>query len=575
MLRVGAVLAIGAAVAAAFVGPRVPQAKASALVGWRGGGEGQSARTTVSPLVEINPRLVQQSRQELFTVESSERSYWRLTALDQFDCEVWSSNGEYLKASGQLPEPDALPATSANINQHYKVDSLSTIWLPAAFRPVSIAAGDTRARYEESSGTLIVGNDVGSSDGLTYDVGSSVPLYDPATLASANGPIPDDIVNRDMGVPDCLTNRIRRLAQEVTATGRTSYDKALALQNYFRDSFTYDLTVPAGQAVNAMETFLFETRRGYCEQFAGTFAAMARAIGLPTRVAVGFTPGEQDEANPNLYHVLGLHAHAWPEVYFPGQGWVLFEPTPSRGAPNAEPYTHVAEQQASPVGPATTPPASTTSSTGPTGTSITLPGNGFNQPAEVATGTGLSSTAEPSFWSPERVGGQSIVASGLLIALAIVYAIAVPTIWLLYRRRRRKRAVAPEDQVRLAWQESVELVGVLGVAPARSETPAEFAHRLENTVDSDAYAALAATLDAAEFSAEGVTPEEAAAALAISEELAASIRRRASGEQRIRAVLDPRPPERRRPATRRRTAKRARRDAPEIELLTREGNLLG
>ncbi len=83
-------------------------------------------------------------------------------------------------------------------------------------------------------------------------------------------------------------------------------------------------------------------RRGYCEQFAGTYAAFARSIGLPARVAVGFTPGELTDG---VYVVRGQHAHAWPEVWFEGIGWVPFEPTPGRGAPGAQSYTFVEPQQ--------------------------------------------------------------------------------------------------------------------------------------------------------------------------------------------------------------------------------------
>src|SRR5439155_8920763 len=114
--------------------------------------------------------------------------------------------------------------------------------------------------------------------------------------------------------------------------------------DYFRKNFTYSLDVPQGQSSSAIDEFL-ESKSGYCEQFAGTFAAMARAVGLPARVAVGFTPGDADPDTPGLYHVRGEHAHAWPEVFIAGQGWVLFEPTPTRGAPNAEQYTGVPEQQ--------------------------------------------------------------------------------------------------------------------------------------------------------------------------------------------------------------------------------------
>jgi transglutaminase-like putative cysteine protease len=92
-----------------------------------------------------------------------------------------------------------------------------------------------------------------------------------------------------------------------------------------------------------MEEFLSQ-RRGYCEQFAGTYAAFARVLGLPSRVAIGFTPGERRD--DGRYYVQGKHAHAWPEIYFEGVGWVPFEPTPGRGVAGAEQYTGVAADQA-------------------------------------------------------------------------------------------------------------------------------------------------------------------------------------------------------------------------------------
>src|SRR5439155_1388220 len=119
----------------------------------------------------------------------------------------------------------------------------------------------------------------------------------------------------------------------IVAGAGTPYAKALALQNYLRTRYAYSLDVPPGHDDNAMERFLFVSRRGYCEQFAGTYAAMARAVGLPSRVAVGFTPGVL--ARDGKYHVSGRYAHAWPEVYVDGYGWVAFEPTPGRGAPGA------------------------------------------------------------------------------------------------------------------------------------------------------------------------------------------------------------------------------------------------
>jgi len=129
--------------------------------------------------------------------------------------------------------------------------------------------------------------------------------------------------------------------------------------------------VPPGSGAGALERFLFETRRGYCEQFAGAFAVLARAAGLPTRVAVGFTPG--DLGNDGRYRVRGLHAHAWPEVHLEGAGWVAFEPTPGRGNPTAEAYTGVPAAQASSLG------------LPPTAAAPTVPAGSGGVPATAAT----------------------------------------------------------------------------------------------------------------------------------------------------------------------------------------------
>src|SRR5262249_43109652 len=104
----------------------------------------------------------------------------------------------------------------------------------------------------------------------------------------------------------------------------------------------YSLTVQRGHSDDAMINFL-SIKKGYCEQFAGTFAAMARSVGLPTRVVVGFTPGIL--RSDGLYHVAGRHAHAWDEVWFDGYGWTVFDPPPGRGAPGAENPTGVAAAQ--------------------------------------------------------------------------------------------------------------------------------------------------------------------------------------------------------------------------------------
>src|SRR5439155_3028342 len=101
--------------------------------------------------------------------------------------------------------------------------------------------------------------------------------------------------------------------------------------------FSYDIRVPAGHDVNQILYFLTRSKRGYCEQFAGSMAVLLRSLGIPARVAVGFTPGTYDPRT-ETYQVTSQNAHAWVEVLFPRFGWLAFEPTPNRTNPVGEPY---------------------------------------------------------------------------------------------------------------------------------------------------------------------------------------------------------------------------------------------
>jgi len=570
LLRTGGTLAILAVIVAMIVGPNLPQAQSAGVIALRGSSTGPSARTTVSPLVDIAHRLVDQSSVELFTVRSDHRSYWRLTALDQFDGQIWKSDGSYESADGRLPQSVDSTATADVFTQTYTIGTLDTIWLPAAYDPRSVDKASTEVRYEPDTSTLIVGTNVQNSNSVAYTVQSALPIYEPQQLESAPTDIPKNISQQDLELPADFSANVRAEAERVTAGAATEYDKALALQNYFRNNFTYDLQVPPGHSQSAIEDFLFNTKRGYCEQFAGTYAAMARALGIPARVAVGFTPGDEDQINPGVYHVRGLHAHAWPEVFIPTQGWVLFEPTPGRGAPNTEQYTGVPESQASEGGPATTLTTTTTAVTptstpGKLGSATTLP-NG-----ELNAGDGSTSKrAEPAFWSSKRFGGKALISLGILLVLGALYVVAVLSFYALYRWRRRQAAAEADDRVRLAWQESVEAFTMLGIAPKGSETPSEFGVRAASTSAVDGVSELAGLLVQSSYSAAGATDDDADRAFELSEDVCASVKAKSPTAARVRSALDPRPPERRRPVSRRGPSSRKRGDAPLIEILRLE-----
>ncbi|HEY1633679.1 MAG TPA: DUF3488 and transglutaminase-like domain-containing protein, partial [Acidimicrobiales bacterium] len=353
LLRGGATLGVVAVAAALVVGPNLPGARSAAALDLHHLTQpGPSQRTTISPLVDIRSQLLKPSDVELFTVASATRTYWRLTSLDTFDGAIWSANQSYRSAGIELPSSaaSAPPGVAPGVKQAFSISNLASVWAPAAYRP-SRLIGVPGASYNPESGSIITPS--ATPDGLTYQVTSDIPHLDGAELAQDGAAPAGSDVSHYLALPNGIPDSIRLTAAQIVRGQTSDYGKALALQNWFRDNFRYSLSVPPGHDDNAMLRFL-SARQGYCEQFAGTYAVMARSLGLPTRVAVGFTPG-QLEAD-GLYHVRALNAHAWPEVLLGRYGWVSFEPTPGRGEPGAEAYTGVAAAQ---TGPADTPAQST------------------------------------------------------------------------------------------------------------------------------------------------------------------------------------------------------------------------
>jgi transglutaminase-like putative cysteine protease len=541
LLRSGAVLGAAAVVAAVVVGPFLPGAEASAVIPWRAGErDGTGSRVTVSPLVDIRSRIVDQSEVEVFTVASDSRSYWRLTSLEIFDGRIWSSRGQYQKVDGRLPNSpaDDLATTQASV-QEFEITALASIWLPAAYLAVGIAGTD--ARFDPDSGSLLTEDETAS--GLTYRVESELMTLGADELDQVAGTAPAGVAETYTALPPDFSQAVMTEAARITQPGQTQYERARLLQDRFRSgAFTYDLTTAPGHGGDDLERFLFETRRGYCEQFAGAFAAMARAIGLPARVAVGFTPGEQDDEG--VFHVRGLNAHAWPEVFLSGYGWVAFEPTPGRGIPNAEGYTGIPEQQATPADPTTAttrPPTETT--TPPT----SAPGSQeepITEPDEVS---GAGADDGPAV--PPWLGRAALVALIPAVALGGWWA-ALELIRRRRRARRRAAAATPAKRVLVTWAEVSEALAVLGCAPRRWETPIEYAQRAGGTtgVDHRLLNALAGVTSTAGYGPPGLDTSAADRAAQAGADVERGVGAQLSATAKVRRALDPRPllPERER-----------------------------
>ena len=522
LLRHGSVLALAAVVGAILVAPRLPGAEAQGLLGWRDQQNGQAGpRVTVSPLVDIRGRLVDEADVELFSVRSDTPNYWRLTSLDQFDGTIWSSRGTYQRARGELPAGAATRAATEVVRQEFTIEALSSIWLPAAFRPERVRSGDA-VRYDRDSASLLT--DRNTSDGLRYAVDSELPRPTAEELGPAPGVVPAEIGSRYLPLPPELAQTLAPVAARVTGSQTSPYGKAKALQDWFRTTFTYTLAVRPGHGNEAIQRFL-QDRRGYCEQFAGTFAAMARSLGIPARVAVGFTPGERGA--DGQFRVLGRNAHAWPEVYLAGYGWVPFEPTPGRGMPGAEDYTAVPPQGAQ--GDLTAPTATTAVPAGEAPSDTTTP---EPEPEEVAP------APTPVRSGPDLGRLLWVLVPATVVGLTVA---AVPLTRSRRRRRRRDAAVTPAERVLVAWAEAEEALAAAGRGQDPWETAAEYSARVASGVGGAPLARLADDTSVAAYSQGGVGPEVAARA----ESSAAAVRAEVAGAagplRRVLWAVDPRP----------------------------------
>lgn len=459
--------ALCVALVAGFVGPRLPGADADALYDTKGG-NGGDVTEVISPLVDIRSRLTNRSETELFVVSADSDSYWRSSALPKFDGRTWGLPERGLdRADGSIAQGSD---GAIQIRQQIRISALGGALLPAAADPIAATgAGDLRddLRFNEDSATLVkTGSELSRGD--VFDIVSASPRYSAATLSGATSNDPGDPIYFDL--PDDFPTSIAETTREVTAGATSTYDIALTLQNWMRDEFEYSLEIQEGHGNNEIEAFL-RSRVGYCEQFAGTYAAMMRSIGIPARVAVGFTPGANDGAGN--YSVLGRNAHAWPEVWFDGIGWVPFEPTPGRGAPNAQEYTGIEQQQDE--GPIGGDGSSPTTTAAPAPDTTILDENGVPVPTTVPAAP-VPVPREPPTSPATPVGpvedGGSLPWRTLGVLALIGFALALPA---LVRRVRRAAISSPEDRLAHLWSRATSSLGDIGVRYRPDLTPVEAA----------------------------------------------------------------------------------------------------
>ncbi len=319
------------------------------------GGQGSgSAVTLPKPLVQLDQQLHRTSRQNILTYHSDslDPPYLRIYALDLPPTAVtW---GLFLQqvtglGGGQMPAAPGLQ-TAFSRRTHTRVTvargvagtvfsgSHTENFLPMPYPAVLVDGAGSGWAVDPD--TLMTWSS-SSISGMKYTVTSKDVEPTPQELRVAQPPTPG-ISAQELSVPTGY-NSLGSLARQVTSGAVTSYDKAAELQQWFTEPgrFTYSLNASEPNTPAGLQDFLLHTRRGFCQQFAFAFAVLARLLGIPSRVAVGYTAGTP--MGHGNWRVTTSDAHAWPELYFQGAGWLPWEPTPAGtevGQGTAKPPTY-------------------------------------------------------------------------------------------------------------------------------------------------------------------------------------------------------------------------------------------
>ncbi|QIJ62928.1 DUF3488 and transglutaminase-like domain-containing protein [Streptomyces sp. JB150] len=339
--RIGAV-----ALGVALVAPLALPAMSGGLLEGAGTGVGTGPGgggtiSAVNPLVSLRDSLnVNEDRQVLsLRTETNSLSslYLRIVSLDDFDGTTWKpSRRDIVTVPDEFPTPQGLGPDVRRAEVRTRIaaaDWYAQDWLPMPYPPSGVDV-DGNWRYEPVGMTL-VGDHGQNTRGARYTV-TSLEVQ-PTARQLADAPAPPPALRREFTeVPDSLPAVVSRTAREVTEGAANPYEQAVKLQEYFalNGGFEYDTRVDVGSGSRAIARFLRD-KQGFCVHFSFAMASMARTLGIPARVAVGFAPGTP-QADGTVS--VGLRdAHAWPELYFEGVGWTRFEPTPNRGS--TPPYT--------------------------------------------------------------------------------------------------------------------------------------------------------------------------------------------------------------------------------------------
>ena len=470
------------------------------------GGHGSAGGGFPDPYTQLSQELHQSQASTVLTYKSTNGSpdYLQIYSLDKLTDSGWklfSQPKSTVPVDPRLPAPPGVTSTAGASSALTTVTIANGVGndylnaLPAPYPATTLRATGTPVADRS---TLMLFDPNVALAGLTYDVTSLTE--NPATTALNDAPAPPAAITSDYLSIPASYDALRSAAEQVVARAhaKTELQKAVALQDWLSGgSFTYTLSAPSVVNAATLKNFL-ATKKGYCQQFSFTMAVFARLLGIPSRVAVGFTSGQPQSSTSSVWQVTTHDAHAWPELYFQGYGWLRFEPTPTGSAGQDTAYQ---------------PPYSQLGNVAPTSSAKTAPAVAPGGGSAHATGAGQQQK-ETQILGNDQTGSGRAAGGGVspwevlglvLAGLAVLLAVTPWSVRRLVRRRRwRDRGDGPglsaertraRDAARAhaAWLELRDDLTDHGAGSLPSESPRAAAARAGDRLDldSDARAALA------------------------------------------------------------------------------------
>ncbi|MFC6153296.1 transglutaminaseTgpA domain-containing protein [Nocardioides yefusunii] len=495
-----------------------------------GRGKGSDEVTVANPLVDLRRDLSRGRDVDLLIVETEGGTpqYVRTSVLTQYDGKQWStgereSSADQTADGNELPPVPGLDAWSNELLLFNASDAFHSRWLPLPEQVLSVIA-EGEWRYDTLTRDFVSWKDGLDTTGASWSAVAAIPEVEAEELDSARTGMPPGgrFWTR---LPSDLPPLVRELATEVTSESDTPLRKARALQAWFRSDFEYSLEQVESVGDDDLVAFLSpEGRVGYCEQFAASMALMARSLGIPARVAVGFL--EPERIGEESYVFSSHDLHAWPELYFEGAGWLRFEPTPGSRTPEPPQWS------TDPLPGESTAPRPSASAR-PSAKPSAKPSPSARPSATPRPGGGATGRDQGSFVDARVLGWTA----GVLVVMG---AAAAPA---LIRRRRRADRLAGDDAEQW-WSELRDIVLDLGGSWPAGRSPRQNADAVrvfDPATDDAALGRLVAVLEVSRYAPAGTVAEGSPAdGAALVDPLRDSLFAHRSRAARLRATLLPR-----------------------------------